>query len=130
MTERNPYLLLGLPFGASRDEANIAFARLARRLRRSGEEGEEQLMELTWALNQIDEAIDDPYAHLDIYRIPADPNAFDPPGRGLFTPPPERMQRRTPPSGEAARDAVDQATAELLTWVTAALAERTPIPEP
>jgi hypothetical protein len=105
--DRNPYLLLGVDFGTSREAANVAFARKARALRRAGPEGRERLTELTWALNQIDEALVDPERAIDVYRIPADPDAFDPDGSGLFRPPPERLERRTPGSGE------DMAT---LTW--------------
>lgn len=128
--ERNPYLILGVPFGASRDEANIAFARQARSLRRLGDAGKDRLVALTWALNQIDEAIADPHSAIDIYRIPADPDAFDPPGRGLFTPPPEHLDRTTPASGEDARSAIERAVVEIMTWAADTAAARTPIPDP
>lgn len=128
--ERNPYLVLGIPFGASRDEANIAFARQGRSLRRLGDEGKERLVALTWALNQIDEAISDPDSAIDIYRIPADPFAFDPEGRGLFTPPPERLDRTTPASNADARDAIERAVIESLTWIAESLASTTPLPPP
>jgi hypothetical protein len=128
--ERNPYLVLRLPFGASRDEANVAFARHARSLRRMGPPGKDRLVELTWALNQIDEAIADPNSAIDVYRIPADPSAFDPAGLGLFTPPPERMERRSDASGEDARAAIDQAVTELLNWTAETLSQVTGFPAP
>lgn len=127
--ERNPYLILGLPFGASRDEANVAFARRGRVLRRQGDAGKAELMELTWALNQIDEALADPDSAIDIYRIPADPNAFDPEGRGLFTPPPERMERRTEASNTEARSSVERSIAEMLAWIANNLGPLTEVPE-
>lgn len=127
--DRNPYLILGLPFGASRDEANVAFARRGRALRRQGDRGKDQLVELTWALNQIDEAIADPHAALEIYRIPADPNAFDPEGRGLFAPPPERMERRTEASNSDARASVERSIAEVLAWIANTLGQLTEVPD-
>ena len=130
MTPRNPYVLLGLPYGASREQANVAFARRARALRRLGAEGKAQLTELTWALNQIDEAISDPDKELDVYRIPADPDAFEPKAVGLFNPPPERMARTTDPSTHDASPLVSEAVTELLRWEVAVLAAATSIPEP
>jgi hypothetical protein len=98
--DRNPYLILGLPFGATRDEANRAYALKARGLRRTPG-GEDALVELGWALNQIDEAIADPRKALEIYRIPADPGAFYPEATGILRPAPERLARREPESREA-----------------------------
>ena len=34
--DRNPYVILGIPFGASRAEANAAFARRAQALKHEG----------------------------------------------------------------------------------------------
>jgi hypothetical protein len=128
--QRNPYLILGLPFGASRDEANVAFARQARSLRRQGDAGKKQLVELTWALNQIVEALRDPDSTLEIYRIPADPDAFDPEGSGFFTPPPERMERRTEPSGPDAAALIGHTVDELALWMAEEIEQRSEIPHP
>jgi len=98
--DRNPYLILGIPFGATRDEANRAFALRARGLRRDPRR-EDELVELSWALNQIDEMITDPRKALGIYRIPADPGAFYPDATGVLRPAPERLDRRQPESSEA-----------------------------
>lgn len=94
---RNPYGILGLPFGASRDVASKAFARKARGMRRQTG-STELLTQLTWALNQIEEAVKDPRTALHIYRVPADPGALEPDQPGLLRPPPEPMSRATPPS--------------------------------
>jgi hypothetical protein len=96
---RNPYGILGLPFGASGDQASRAFARRARGLRHQAD-GTEKLTQLTWALNQIQEAIKDPRTALHIYRIPADPGALESRERGVLNPPPERMDRTTGPSDD------------------------------
>jgi hypothetical protein len=96
---RNPYGMLGLPFGAARETAARAFARKARGLRhRPG--NTEVLTQLTWALNQIEEAIKDPRTALHIYRVPADPGSLDPEQPGVLQPPPVRMERATPPSDD------------------------------
>ena len=113
MIDRNPYVLLGLPFGSSRDQANIAFARRAKPYRRRPD-SKEKLVELTWALNQIDEVIKDHQAAIDLYRIPADPDAFDPDGQGVFRPPPEPLERQQPPSGPYLDAFMKQVTNELL----------------
>jgi hypothetical protein len=94
---RNPYGMLGLPFGAPREAASRAFARKARGLR-SQAGGAAVLTELSWALNQIEEAIKDPRTALHIYRVPADPESLDPEQPGVLKPPPERMARTTDPS--------------------------------
>jgi hypothetical protein len=96
---RNPYVQLGVPFGASSDTAAAAFARRARGLRRKPG-GTEQLQQLTWALNQIQEVLRQPELALEIYRVPADPGALEPDGDGLLRPPPERLPRPSPPAGE------------------------------
>jgi hypothetical protein len=101
MTARNPYVILGIPYGATREQANIAFARRARPLRRLGAEGRDRMTDLTWALNQIDEAIREPDNALWLYRIPADPAVLGPSGPGEFAPPPLRLDRRTGDSTEA-----------------------------
>lgn len=91
---RNPYVILGIPFGSSRAQANAAFARQAKALRRSGPDGIDQLTELTWALHQIDEAISNPAAAMELYRIPADPAMFRTSGEGVLRPPAESLPAR------------------------------------
>jgi hypothetical protein len=95
MRYRNPYVILGLPFGAPREDANIAFAVRAKRLRhRKDAASRTRLTDLTWALNQIDESLKRPDASMDIYRIPADPDLFTSTATGLFSPPPEPLPAR------------------------------------
>lgn len=96
MNDRNPYTMLGIPFGSPRDLATRAFARKAKGQRRArASEGSAQLTDLTWALNQVSEAIRDPRTALDVYRVPADPNALEPVGEGVLRPGPELMPRTT-----------------------------------
>lgn len=125
--DRNPYVLLGIPFGSSRAEATAAFARRAKRLRRE-RGGESALTELTWAMNQIDEVIRDPDLALGIYRIPADPTTTSPSGPGLFNPEPERLERQTTP-GEDIDLLRQSASAELVRTVVSELARTVRIPD-
>lgn len=124
---RNPYGVLGLPFGASADEASRAFARRARGLRRQAN-GTEALTQLTWALNQIQEAIKDPRTALHIYRVPADPAALEPQERGVLNPPPEGMERTTDSSDEDWAALLDAARKEAHQAVIADVAERSQLP--
>jgi len=96
MSERNPYVMLGIAFGAPRDVATRAFARKAKGRRRSKASGDSvELTDLTWALNQVSEAIRDPRTAVGVYRVPADPIALEPHGEGVLRPGPEYMPRST-----------------------------------
>jgi hypothetical protein len=88
MERRNPYLILGIPFGADRDTANKAFARRSKEARRAG--GTLQT-DLTWALQKVDEGPANPHAELEPYRVPADPAWSEAPGTGVFSPAPETL---------------------------------------
>ncbi len=96
MERRNPYLVLGVPFGASRDEATRAFARHTKFLRRLGPAGRSRHTDLTGALHEIESTRSDPAARMAPYRIPMDPRtaALGPDGLfggGVFAPPPETL---------------------------------------
>ena len=52
------------------------------------------MTDLTWALSQISETIRNPQAALDVYRIPADPDAFRFSGTGALEPSAEYLPRR------------------------------------
>jgi hypothetical protein len=124
---RNPYVVLGVPFGASRDAASAAFARRARGLRRSPE-GAKLLPELTWALNQIEEVLKAPELALEIYRVPADPSALVPSGSGILSPPPVPLPRRTHVSEHELATLQGQATDEALRAVRAEIGRRAELP--
>jgi hypothetical protein len=106
MPQKNPYVVLGVPFGSDRATCSAAFARRAKKLRRNPT-STITITDLTWALNQVDEAIRDPDTALHLYRVPADPDLFDvPETEGLLRPPPEPLARRTQPLDAAAREAL------------------------
>ncbi|MCU7727009.1 hypothetical protein ODJ79_25050 [Actinoplanes sp. KI2] len=86
MEDRNPYLILGIPFGAGRAEANAAFARRVRSLPADPVEARAYQTDLTWALQRIDSGPPQPAAELGCYRLPAGPGTDEP---GVFAPPPE-----------------------------------------
>jgi hypothetical protein len=88
--DRNPYIILGIPFGSSKAAANAAFARKAQAVKRDGG-SLDQLADLTWALQRISVAIQEPAAAMELYRIPADPEAFQADADGVLRPPPERL---------------------------------------
>ena len=92
---RNPYLILGLPYGSSRAEATKALARRSRAARRDPE-FPFSMEDLTWALNQIEAQIDNPESSIDVFRVPADPSVLEiPSGPGLLRLPPTPIERRT-----------------------------------
>lgn len=89
MERRNPYIVLGVPFGASHDDATKAFSRLTKPLRRSGDAGRAMLTVLTSALKDIEDQPEHPDAAMAPYRVPADPDVAH--GEGVFAPPPEPL---------------------------------------
>jgi len=95
---RNPYLILGLEYGASKDKARRAAARVLRKVR----EASDSLYspeDVTWALHEVEHLNDEPEAGFTIFRVPAS-------GRGLgtnvtegiFAPTPRSQARSSPPS--------------------------------
>ena len=132
MERRNPYLVLGVPFGASRDEATRAFARQTKFLRRQGAESRSRHTDLTGALHEIESAAPDtdPAAKMAPYRVPVDPRTaaltsdglF---GGGVFAPPPETL-------GEAPDDAglKREAAFEYLRHIVRARGQRLGPPAP
>jgi len=117
--DRNPYVILGIPFGSSRAEANAAFAHKAKALRRSGPDGVEELTGLTWALHQIDEAISHPAAAMELYRIPADPEIFRSRGEGVLRPPAEPLPSRPGDRAAAQAELQHRAAREYLRYLVA-----------
>lgn len=78
---RSPYIVLGVRFGATKDEAQRAFARATRRVRRDGDVPFDA-EDLNWALHAIEQRIEDPATSIDDYRMPANPEAYEIPSGG------------------------------------------------
>jgi hypothetical protein len=107
MERRNPYLVLGLPFGATRDEAVRAFARHTKFLRRQGPAVRDRHTDLTGALQELETAPPDAPARMSPYRIPADPSSVSSSGlfgAGVFAPAPSALAP-SPDFGDLRRSA-------------------------
>lgn len=121
MPDRNPYLILGVDFGTSRDAARRRFAHAVKRLRRSGG-GPYTVEDMTWALHQVEALEAELVSGVSLFRVPANTAVFAVEGAGVFAPPPERLARRTEPTTDdvihglridAAREARDALLAEV-----------------
>ena len=122
MPDRNPYLILGVNFGAPGADARRAFAHAARRVRREG--GAWSVEDLNWALHEIEALESNPADIVSLYRVPADQEVFEPGAQGLFRPPPVSLERRTrnePEVAIATRVAAARELDELLLAALAAL---------
>ena len=116
---RNPYVILGIPFGSSTQAARSGFARMSRRVK-SDPSSRYTLEDLTWALHQIEQIVEDPELAFHIYRLPANPDATNAVrGSGVFNPPPIRLPRRSVPGSEEQIDDVkiEALRLELRSWL-------------
>jgi hypothetical protein len=92
---RNPYVLLGLPYGATPAEARRAYARRVRDVR-WGDRSSTDPSDLEWALEQVEHEHADPTAKFGVYRVPADAAVLrTPAGFGLLAPAPRAAPRRS-----------------------------------
>ena len=121
--ERNPYLLLGVDYGAPPDVARRSFARAARRVRRAGGSGTTTVEDLNWALHEIQNRQEDPQDSVTVFRVPADPDVFTPRGEGMFRPRPVPLARRTSTT-DADRDSVLAGLADDVSVLIGAVAPR------
>lgn len=122
MAERNPYLILGVDYGAPGDLARRRFAAAARRIRRATD-STVTVEDLNWALHEVESNKLDPFDAVDIYRVPADPAVFEYDGAGLFRPVPVLLERRTRSNAEAA-DAQRAAAVRDVADLVEAVAQR------
>jgi hypothetical protein len=91
---RNPYVILGVPFGAAEQSARRGFAAASRRLRDGGDAAY-SMDDLTWALHQVEQIIEDPAVALNVYRIPANSDAIAIDQPGVFNPSFQNAERAT-----------------------------------
>lgn len=92
---RNPYLMLGVPYGVTADVANKAFARAGRLARRG--QSRFTIEDLTWALHQIEHGSRERDSLLRHFRVPADPGPYLDHVTGGLAPRPRPLPRRTEP---------------------------------
>jgi hypothetical protein len=110
---RNPYLILGVDFASDPAGAAAAVARLSRRLRRARTDTAFTLEDATWALHEIEQAATDPEATIGVFRVPANPEAYDvPSGAGILALEPQNLARTTPVGSSA--DAVAGLQAQVI----------------
>lgn len=94
---RNPYLILGIPYGSSRGEGRRGAARRMHELRQS-QDAPYSAEDVTWALHQVEQVIDDAESAVEVFRVPAAPGILDAPsGQGLFHPPAVPLPRKSGP---------------------------------
>ncbi len=116
---RNPYLVLGLAYGASVQEVRRAFARRSKEVSR-GTFTAYTMEDLNWALYQLEQSQQDPDIDVTLYRVPANPSLFDSPSpdgndHGFFNPAPVPIKRTTDPvDPEEIEALLDEA---VLCWV-------------
>lgn len=112
---RNPYVILGIPFGVSEKEARTGFARAKRRIQDNANAPFSQ-EDLTWALHQVEQIILKPELAFEVYRIPA---VIRSDLVGVFNPLPHRTERKTKPANandwdRVKRSAVSRALVDAL----------------
>jgi hypothetical protein len=112
---RNPYLVLGVPYGTDRAIATRSFAQRSRRARRD-DAFPYSVEDLTWALHQVEANLDDPTVAIDHFRVPADPSQLQlPEGPGLLRPAATPLERRTEPSTPSSLEALRQQAVQEVT---------------
>lgn len=119
---RNPYLVLGIPYGASKKEVRRSFAKRARQIK--NEEFDAYRSEdLNWSLQQLEQAEKDPELDIENFRIPANPNLFQSETEeGFFNPPIKPMDRKSPHLTPWETQAIiDEA---VIDWLTTHLSKR------
>jgi hypothetical protein len=127
---RNPYLILGVDYGADKKAASRSFARASRRIKRSTDTPY-TIEDLTWALSEIEGFEGNPQDLVSLYRVPADPGIFAPAAVGLLNPPPVVLERRTALGDEDALVSCERGAArELLRELLTRVASRIEIPSP
>jgi len=120
----SPYLILGVPFAASSDEAAKGFARAVRRVRRM-DDPPFDLEDLNWAQHEIDHREGVAEHSLDDFRVPADPTAYELPSRtSSIVNSVRSLERRTEPTDPEVIDQLraEAAVASVLGAVRAAVA--------
>ena len=123
MDNRNPYLLLGVDYGADAATARRSFARAARRMRRAGGDASISIEDLNRALHEIQQRDHDPADAVDQFRVPANPEVFRPGGAGAFAPRPLPLARATTVS-ESDVDVLEDWLADDLWELLGAVAPR------
>jgi hypothetical protein len=94
--DNNPYVILGIDYGASLSEARKAFVRRVRAVKVEPEPIYSE-DEVTAALHQLEQIARDPENAVEVYRIPGNPAVFEESVGGLLSFEPAPLARRTRP---------------------------------
>jgi|GEM_PF-4922219 len=125
---KSPYLILGVPYGATKNDAARAFAQATRRLRRHPD-APYDLEDLNWALHAIEQRIQDPATSIDDFRVPAETSVYQiPAGEGLLNPPVTRYRRRTIPPASTELDHLHNAVLVEIAEEIATECRNNPLP--
>jgi hypothetical protein len=118
-TRRNPYIVLGVDFGAPVIEAKKAFALVSRRIRRHPDPPF-TIEDVTAAEREVQDLVDPPRS-IGIFRVPADPGAYEPDGTGdLLSLAPRNLPRQ---GGGGGQDAAQELATRLQAVKAQALSE-------
>ncbi|MBA3361853.1 MAG: hypothetical protein H0T94_10385 [Acidimicrobiia bacterium] len=125
---RNPYIILGIPYGAVASEARRGFAAKSRLIKRE-ENSQYEIEDLTWALHELEQERAMDTIEIDVYRVPADPEALIVRETGLFNPLPEPLPIT---SGLSRLDVVDalEVAALLERYMTEVASTAVDLPDP
>jgi hypothetical protein len=92
--DRNPYVILGIDYGANLSEARRAFVKRVRRVKGESDPTFTE-DEVTAALHQLEQIARDPENAVEVYRVPGNPAVFREPSTGLFAFEAKPISRRT-----------------------------------
>ena len=132
---RNPYLVVGLPYGSSMKQVRKGFAKRTKDVT-SGAITAFTMEDLTWALSQLECSLSDPEVDVTGYRAPANPALFGSEnGRsqevGFFCPAPELVARASGPvTPEHLEGLVDETVSDWLEGILKQGADSFQIPYP
>lgn len=129
-TRRNPYLILGVDFGASHDEARRGFVRAIRRVRSPDEQLQYSEEDVTWALHQIEQIELDPHHAVNVYRVPADPAVFSTEAHGLLNPAADPLPRSSQPTSTYDLERLALAALREIAQASMSACASIPVPPP
>ena len=122
--KRNPWLVLGLDYGADVSQAAPAMARRLHAIRAETDPSYDR-KDLVWALNMIERIRAGTESDLEYLRLPSPewpPNLPDG-ATGLFRPPPAALPRSTPPVTAQAAAELDHLARAFLRSVAEQLSQ-------
>ncbi len=107
---RNPYLILGVPYGSSKREVRKGFARRAKEIKNETYTAY-RIEDLNWALQQLEQAEKEPELDFECFRAPANQSLFNNDlASGFFNPSVKAIVQKSPEFTDSdIRNIIDQA---------------------